>query len=78
MPLPPPWALPTKPWSTCAPARTKNSIFKATISYFPERYGQYLVPAIVDMLEGKTVPESVIPAVSPVTRENVNELYPAQ
>ena len=55
----------------------EESVFKATISYFPERYGQYLVPAIVDMLEGKTVPESVIPAVSPVTRENVNELYPA-
>jgi ribose transport system substrate-binding protein len=54
-----------------------ESIFKATISYFPERYGQYLVPAIVDMLEGKTVPDRVIPVVSPVTRDNVNELYPA-
>jgi len=56
----------------------EESIFKATISYFPERYGQYLVPIIVDLLEGKTVPERIIPAVSPVTRENVNELYPAQ
>ena len=56
----------------------EESIFKATISYFPERYGQYLVPIIVDLLEGKTVPERVIPAVEPVTRENVNELYPAQ
>jgi ribose transport system substrate-binding protein len=54
-----------------------ESIFKATISYFPERYGQYLVPAIVDLLEGKQVPERLIPDVSPVTRDNVNELYPA-
>ena len=53
-----------------------ESIFKATISYFPERYGQYLVPAIVDLLEGKEVPERLIPDVSPVTRENVNQLYP--
>ena len=53
-----------------------ESIFKATISYFPERYGQYLVPAIVDMIEGNPVPDEIIPAVSPVTRENVFELYP--
>jgi len=53
-----------------------ESIFKATISFFPERYGQYLVPAIVDMIEGKVVPDQIIPAVSPVTRANVNELYP--
>ena len=54
----------------------EDSLFKATISYFPERYGQYLVPIIVDLLEGKTVQERVIPDVSPVTRANVNELYP--
>ena len=54
----------------------EESIFKATISYFPERYGQYLVPAIVDLLEGKEVPERLIPDVSPVTRENVEALYP--
>ena len=54
----------------------EESVFKATISYFPERYGQHLVPAVVDMLEGRIVPDRVIPAVSPVTRENVHELYP--
>ena len=53
-----------------------ESVFKATISYFPERYGQYLVPAIVDLIEGKTVPERLIPSVSPVTRDNVEQLYP--
>ena len=53
-----------------------ESVFKATISYFPERYGLYLVPAIVDLIEGKTVPERLIPSVEPVTRENVFDLYP--
>lgn len=53
-----------------------ESVFKATISFFPERYGQYLIPALVDMLEGNPVPDNIIPAVSPVTRDNVNELYP--
>jgi len=55
-----------------------ESIFKATISYFPELYGTYLVPIIVDLLEGKILPMRIIPSVSPVTRDNVNELYPAQ
>ena len=54
----------------------EESVFKATISFFPERYGQYLVPAVVDMLEGRIVPDRVIPSVSPVTRANVDELYP--
>ena len=54
----------------------EESVFRATISFFPERYGQYLVPIVVDMLEGWPVPESVIPSVSPVTRANVDELYP--
>ena len=54
----------------------EESVFKATISFFPERYGQYLVPAVVDMLEGRIVPDRVIPAVEPVTRETVHELYP--
>ncbi len=53
-----------------------ESVFKATISYFPERYGTYLVPAIVDLIEGNTVPERLIPSVSPVTRQNVEQLYP--
>jgi len=53
-----------------------ESVFKATISYFPERYGTYLVPAIVDLIEGNTVPERLIPSVSPVTRDNVFDLYP--
>ncbi len=51
-------------------------IFKATISYFPERYGEYLVPAIVDLIEGIEPPERLIPDVSPVTRANVEDLYP--
>ena len=54
----------------------EESVFKATISYFPERYGRYLVPAVVDMLEGRIVPDRVIPDVEPVTRANVQELYP--
>ena len=54
----------------------EESVFKATISFFPERYGQYLVPAVVDMLEGRIVPDRVIPSVEPVTRANVQELYP--
>ncbi len=56
----------------------EESVFKATISYFPERYGEYLVPIVVDMLEGRAdeMPERIIPAVEPVTRANVMELYP--
>ena len=55
-----------------------DSVFRGTISFFPERYGQWIVPALVDVLEGKKVPDRVIPSVSPVTRDNVDALYPEE
>ena len=55
-----------------------DSVFRGTISFFPERYGQWIVPALVDVLEGKKVPDRVIPSVSPVTRDNVDSLYPEE
>ena len=55
-----------------------ESVFIGTISFFPERYGQWILPALVDVLEGKEVPDRVIPSVSPVTRDNVDALYPEE
>ena len=56
----------------------ETSIFKATVSYFPENYGQYLVPVIVDLIEGNPVPDEVFLGHAVIDRSNVDEYYPLE
>jgi ribose transport system substrate-binding protein len=47
----------------------------AAAAYFPERYGHILVPAMIDLLDGKELPpELLMPHVS-VTAENIHQIY---
>ena len=48
----------------------------ADVAYFPERYGRTLIPAIIDILDGKDVPAELYTPHVAVTRDNVRELYP--
>lgn len=44
--------------------------------YFPERYGEYIVPAMVDLIEGKEVPDEIYMDHVFVTPDNLFEYYP--
>jgi ribose transport system substrate-binding protein len=47
----------------------------AAAAYFPERYGNILIPAMIDLLDGQQLPpELLMPHVS-VTAENIREIY---
>jgi len=48
----------------------------ADTAYFPERYGQILIPAVVDLLEGREVPENLFTPHEAVTKDNIRTLYP--
>ena len=44
-------------------------------AYFPERYGRTTIPAMIDIINGETVPETLfIPHVA-VTADNIHDLY---
>jgi ribose transport system substrate-binding protein len=45
-------------------------------AYFPERYGTILVPAVVDLLSGKTIEKNLFTKHDVVTKDNVRTLYP--
>jgi ribose transport system substrate-binding protein len=45
-------------------------------AYFPERYGTILVPAVVDLLNGKTVEKNLFTKHETVTKDNVRTMYP--
>lgn len=54
----------------------ENPAFVGTMSHRPETWANYLLPAIIDRIQGKSVPPSIdVPWVI-LTRENMKETYP--
>jgi ribose transport system substrate-binding protein len=53
-----------------------NPQWLADTAYFPERYGEILIPAVVDLLNGKTVEKNLFTQHEVVTKDNVRTLYP--
>ena len=47
-----------------------------SVAYFPESYGEALIPLSLDILQRKPVPPAVFVKHQMVTRENVDRLYP--
>lgn len=53
-----------------------NPQWLADTAYFPERYGTILIPAVVELLNGGTLPENLFVEHDVVTKDNVRTLYP--
>lgn len=56
----------------------EESAFKGSVGFFPEFYGRYVVPMIVDLIEGKPVPDSVRLDHFVIDRSNVLQYYPEE
>ena len=46
------------------------------VAYFPERYGSIAVPAIIDAVNGVTLPENLLVTHEVITKENIDSIYP--
>lgn len=53
-----------------------NPQWLADTAYFPERYGEILIPAVVKLLNGETVEKNLFTQHEVVTKDNVRTLYP--
>ncbi len=53
-----------------------NPYWLADTAYFPERYGTILVPAVVDLLNDKTIAENLFTKHEAVTKDNVRTMFP--
>lgn len=53
-----------------------NPQWLADTAYFPERYGEILIPAVVRLLNGETIEENLFTKHEVVTKDNVRTLYP--
>ena len=54
----------------------EENAFKGSVGYFPERYGEFLIPMALDILEGEPIPAEVHMAHIVVDRDNFREYYP--
>jgi ribose transport system substrate-binding protein len=52
--------------------------FVASVGYFPERYGNYLIPLALMQLAGKPTPATVLVHHVMVTKDNICKFYPSQ
>ena len=47
------------------------------VAYFPESYGSIAVPAIIDAINGVTLPKNLLVNHEVITKDNIDEYYPA-
>jgi ribose transport system substrate-binding protein len=47
-----------------------------TVSFFPERYGEFLIPLALDILAGNPVPSIVRVPHEVISAENIDTYYP--
>jgi ribose transport system substrate-binding protein len=63
-----------------APAKAElvkdENAFKGSVGYFPERYGEFLIPMALDILEGKPLPAEVHMQHIVIDRSNFTDFYP--
>lgn len=59
-----------------APQLAKEKQFVASVGYFPERYGNYLIPMALMALAGHPLPPAVLVHHVMVTQANVCKFYP--
>ncbi|MBX3028850.1 MAG: substrate-binding domain-containing protein [Chloroflexi bacterium] len=53
-----------------------NPSWIADSAYFPERYGKTLVPAVIDLLDGKALPRNLFIVHEAISKDNLLTIYP--
>jgi ribose transport system substrate-binding protein len=57
-------------------SQIRDGLSDAGIAFFPEHYGEYVVPAVCAMLEGEAVPPWIYVENVVITKDNIEEWYP--
>lgn len=53
-----------------------NPQYISTVGYFPEQYGKTVVPAMIDLLDGKELPPALYVKHVMINKDNIREIYP--
>jgi ribose transport system substrate-binding protein len=55
-----------------------HSRLVGSVAYFPERYGEALIPLAIDIIQGKATPPAIFVKHQLVARENLRRIYPEE
>lgn len=53
-----------------------NPNYIVSVAYYPERYGELLIPNMVKALQGETIPEEIFTEHEIVNKDNIRTVYP--
>ncbi len=70
------WIVITQGADETANQQVVDGLVKASIAYFPEKYGEYLVPASVALMKGEVVPPFMYVDNVVISMDNMAEYYP--
>jgi len=70
------WIVVTQGADVTGNQQVVDGLVKASIAYFPERYGEYLIPASVALMNGQVVPPFMYVENVPISMDNMAEWYP--
>jgi ribose transport system substrate-binding protein len=54
----------------------EDAVYFGSTAYFPEKYGEKIIPAMLDLLECRPVPPSIYVDHVFITRDNIEQYYP--
>ena len=70
------WVIITQGCDDVGKAQIREGLTDATIAYFPETYGQYIIPTIVTLMAGQPVPPFIYIENEVITKDNIDQFYP--
>jgi len=56
----------------------REGLTDASIAFFPEKYGEYVVPAVCAILQGQPVPPYIYVENEIITKANIDKFYPTK
>jgi ribose transport system substrate-binding protein len=57
-------------------SQIRDGLSDAGIAFFPERYGEYVIPAVAAILQGEAVPPWIYVENEVITKDNIDKYYP--
>jgi ribose transport system substrate-binding protein len=70
------WIVITQGADETANQQIVDGLVRASIAYFPEKYGEYLVPASVALMKGQVVPPFMYVENVVISMDNMKDYYP--
>jgi len=70
------WIIITQGCDDVGQQQLRDGLTDGAIAYFPEHYGEYLIPAAVALMHGQPVPAFLYVENEVITLENIDQFYP--